>query len=66
MRPPSPADEEPTEQMIGALMALCSVWVWQRMKQADLAGTQRRGIVVEILHSAIIVVRSIPVTRQGC
>lgn len=59
------ADEEPTEQLIGVLMALCDVAVWQRMKHVKLAEAQHRGILVDILEGAIIAVRSRRPTRRG-
>jgi AcrR family transcriptional regulator len=59
------ADEEPTEQLIGVLIALCDVSVWQRMRDAKLVEEQRRGILVDILEAAIIAVRSRRSTRSA-
>jgi AcrR family transcriptional regulator len=52
------ADEAPSKSLIGVLMALCSVSVWQSMKRAELAEADRQATLVDILASAIAAVRS--------
>jgi AcrR family transcriptional regulator len=52
------ADERPSEALIGVLMALCSVSIWQWLVRAKLTETQRRGILADLLVSAIAAVRS--------
>jgi AcrR family transcriptional regulator len=51
-------DEAPGEPMVGVLMSLCAVSVWQRMGRSALTAAQRRAVLVEILLSAIDAVRS--------
>jgi len=50
-------DEKPTEPLIGVLMALCSIAVWQWMDRANLTEPERQGVLVDLLMSAIASVR---------
>lgn len=52
------ADEPPSQSLIGVLMALCSVSVWQSMERAALAEADRQAVLVDILASAIAAVGS--------
>jgi len=52
------ADEAPSRSLVGVLMALCSVSVWQSMKRAEFAEADRQATLVDILASAIVAVRS--------
>lgn len=52
------ADEPPIQSLIGVLMALCSVSVWQSMKRAEFGDADRQATLVDILASAIVAVRS--------
>jgi AcrR family transcriptional regulator len=47
------SEETPNEALIGVLMGLCSVSVWQWLKRAGLTEGQRRGMLVDLLVSAI-------------
>lgn len=46
-------DESPGDAMVGVLMALCGVAVWQRLTTTGLAAAERRGILVDLLTCAI-------------
>lgn len=52
------ADEAPSQSLIGVLMALCSVSVWEAIKRAELAEADRQATLADILASAIAAVRS--------
>lgn len=52
------ADEPPSQSLIGVLMALSSVSVWQSMQRAELAEADRQATLVDILASAIAAVRT--------
>ncbi len=52
------AEEVPSEQLIGVLMALCSVSVWRGLKRTGLTERQRQGILVDLLKSAMAAVPS--------
>ena len=52
------ADDAPNQTLIGVLMALCSVSVWQSMKRAELADADRQATQADILASAVAAVRS--------
>lgn len=51
-------DEEANEALIGVLMSLSSVFVWQSMKRANLSESDRESILVDLLAGAIVSVRS--------
>ena len=52
------ADEDSDEALVGVLMALCNVTVWQWMNRALPTATQRNRVLVEILMSALAAVGS--------
>ena len=52
------ADEAPSPSLIGVLMALCSVSVWQAMQRAELAEADRQATLADILASAVAAVRA--------
>jgi AcrR family transcriptional regulator len=51
------ADEAPSGSLMAVLMALCSVRVWQAINRAEIAQSDRRAILADILTSAIASVR---------
>jgi AcrR family transcriptional regulator len=55
-------DEAPTEPVIGVVMALCHISVWQWMKRGEFTEPERQAILVDVLTSAIASVR---VQRPG-
>jgi AcrR family transcriptional regulator len=51
-------DERANETLIGVLMSLSSVFVWQSMKCTDLTAADRQAVLVDLLVSAIASVQS--------
>jgi AcrR family transcriptional regulator len=51
-------DERANETLIGVLMSLSSVFVWQSMKCTDLSAADRQAVLVDLLVSAIASVQS--------
>ena len=51
-------DEGANEALIGVLMSLSSVFVWQSMKCTDLSAADRQAVLVDLLVSAIASVQS--------
>jgi AcrR family transcriptional regulator len=51
------SEEMPSEALVGVLMGLCSVSVWQWLKRAGLTEGQRRGMLVDLFVSAIGAIR---------
>jgi AcrR family transcriptional regulator len=51
-------DERASESLIGVLLSLSSVFVWQTMKRANLSPADRQAVLVDVLSTAIASVRS--------
>jgi AcrR family transcriptional regulator len=51
-------DEGANEALIGVLMSLSGVFVWQSMKCTDLSAADRQAVLVDLLASAIASVQS--------
>src|ERR1700694_4569740 len=50
--------ERASESLIGVLMSLSSVFVWQTMERANLSPADRQAVLADVLSSAIVSVRS--------
>lgn len=49
--------EQPSDALIAALMALCSVTVWKRLTNAGFAAADRQSLLADLANSAIASVR---------
>ncbi|MCA8881857.1 MAG: TetR/AcrR family transcriptional regulator [Rhodobacteraceae bacterium] len=58
-------DENPDDTTVAVLMALCSITVWQGMKQSGLTDQDRQDVLTAVLECALGFVRSETGPRDG-